>query len=161
LYFTAIQTGADYQLWISDGTAAGTKVIAPAVASVTAPTGQTSEFFMFDQDSSLYFAANYTSGGIELWKLKDTTGQSVGIASIAEASFALYPNPNNGTFTLQLDDANFTKGTLQVYDAVGRKVYEQQVNSRKETIRMQQPAGIYTVKLQLGDAVLTKQIVIE
>ena len=159
VYFYSGQfaTGYASDIYICDGTAAGTKAIAPANKKNNA------EIWMreFEYNNAMYFTAYYTTAsGEELWSLKDTTG-SAGISGIGTGSFGIYPNPNIGTFTLQLDDANFTTGTLQVYDAVGRKVHEQAVNSRKQTICMQQPAGIYTVKLQMGDAVLAKQIVIE
>ncbi|HLO70307.1 MAG TPA: ELWxxDGT repeat protein [Flavipsychrobacter sp.] len=159
LYFFSAPSSSGYasDIYISDGTAAGTKVIAPANKK------NNTQIWMraLEYNNALYLTANYTAAsGEELWSLKDTTG-SAGISAISSRGFTLSPNPNNGTFMLQLDDANFSTAVLQVYDAVGRKVYEQQVKSRKETIRLQQPAGIYTAKLQMDNAVLTKQLVIE
>ncbi len=162
LYFVASGSNIDHQLWQSDGTEAGTKIVAPSSTLVHSPLSAARQLFLYERDSALYFCAGYTSAGHELWSVNDTS-KSVGINTITHNafSFSLYPNPNNGTFTLVLDNTNFTTGSLQVYDALGRRIHEQAVTDKTQTIRLQQPAGNYWVKLQLDDAVLTKQLVVE
>ncbi|OSZ79146.1 hypothetical protein CAP35_13095 [Chitinophagaceae bacterium IBVUCB1] len=161
MYFTATDGVAGRQFWVTDGTAAGTKIIAPPIASISNPANG-STFFMYDKDSALYTSAYFTSAGRELWSLKDTTSYPNSISNVNNnTTFSLYPNPNKGTFTLQMDNTNFTTASLMVYDVVGKLVHQQAITSSTQTIALQQPAGIYMVKLQTGDAVLTKQVVIE
>ncbi|MDB5284975.1 MAG: hypothetical protein JWO06_4050 [Bacteroidota bacterium] len=56
------------------------------------------------------------------------------------ADVSVYPNPNNGVFALKISTASAVAGQLFVYDAVGRKLYEQALNI----------SGVYTTTLDLG-----------
>ncbi len=159
--FTALESNSVTRLYATDGTAAGTIMIKPPSVTQPATTTGPIDDCIIHTDGLLYLPAKFAANDAQLWRMIDTAYLTIASTAASVGEVKIYPNPNSGTFTLQSDDANFTTGVLQVYDAVGRKVYEQQVNSKKETIRMQQPAGIYTVKLQMGDAVLTKQVVIE
>jgi hypothetical protein len=61
-------------------------------------------------------------------------------------SIKVYPNPNNGVFTLQLN--NFRENTrVMLFNAIGQKVYEQTL--RGDTHRIELPnlqRGLYVVK---------------
>jgi len=159
LYFQAMKNPlGDYHLFRSDGTADGTISIAPGGSSVVAPFTQRNTPIVYN--TKLYFASKWT--GVtdnELWEM--TTFPMAINKAAYNNTFSLYPNPNNGTFTLTLDNNNFTTGSLQVYDVLGRRVHQQRITDKTQTIRLQQPAGNYWVKLQLDDAVLTRQVVVE
>lgn len=74
----------------------------------------------------------------------------------------IYPNPNNGTFTVQTTCADFKTAHIAVYDMMGRLVKSQSLVSGSETISLNNaPKGLYLIKLQVDDAVLTNQVVIE
>lgn len=166
LYFRAqIDTG-DMQLIRSDGTYAGSKVVRPPTATVQKDCAYffTSELFINPTDSAMYFAAEYTATGYELWKLKDTTGstQPGSVDNInSHSDFTLYPNPNNGTFTLELSKTNFKAASLQVYDITGRLCYHEPINNSKSTIKVNLMSGTYFVKLLVDDEVMTKKVMVE
>ncbi len=163
LYFRGqIDTG-DMQLLRSDGTYAGTKVVRPANATVQKNCAAwfTTQLFLNPADDAIYFAAEYTSTGYELWSLRDTT-TSVNIPGLHNnADFVLYPNPNNGTFTLAWDNTHFKNATVQVYDMMGRLCYSAPVTETNTVISMDKAPGIYIVKLQMDDVVLTKHITVQ
>jgi ELWxxDGT repeat protein len=161
LYFAADTAPGDRRLFISNGTTAGTYSIGPANALSNA-LGAGGFSGIAEYNGSLWFAAFYDSTRCaELWSVKDTMTYT-GIPNVnTNLDFKLYPNPNNGTFTLQLDNANFRNGTVTVYDVVGKEVYKSPITDSKSQINLNTAKGIYFVKLQLDDAVLTKRITIE
>lgn len=77
----------------------------------------------------------------------------------------LYPNPNNGTFTI--DSRNLKKAsTLSVYNAMGQAIYSSQLsaNSSASAVDMSNaPAGVYFYRVvtQNGDLVNQGKIVIQ
>lgn len=164
LYFTAQKINNDIQLWQSDGTDAGTKIVGPSVAPNANPVGNisASEFYLNPTDTTIYFSGNYNGDGEELWSMKDTSAPT-GINNTNAISFSIYPNPSDGIFTLQLENTDFQHGSITVYDVTGKLVYLkkeiQQIPIHK--VKVDAPKGIYLLKLQLDDAIQTKQIAIE
>ncbi|MBS1771440.1 MAG: T9SS type A sorting domain-containing protein [Bacteroidetes bacterium] len=73
----------------------------------------------------------------------------------------IYPNPNNGSFTIQIESVNFKDARITIYDLTGREVYQSSIRNQKSQITLNAPKGICMVKLQLDEAVLTKQVTIE
>ena len=164
LYFVASQCDLnDRQLWQSDGTGAGTTIITPPGGTLSSPAVMLKEYFTYKVDSSLYFNAHFDVYGEELWKITDTAWYpSKNIAGIETSpSFSLYPNPNDGTFTIQFDNQHVEKSNVAVYDVLGREVYQSPISNSRFQITLNQPKGIYLVKLQLDDAVLTKRVMVE
>ena len=84
--------------------------------------------------------------------------------TVVKNDFAIYPNPNNGTFEIQLvelaDDF-----TIQVYDNAGRIVYTKvntQTNSLTQTVNLENiSSGIYLVSLKNSKGTTTRKIVIQ
>lgn len=73
--------------------------------------------------------------------------------------FSLYPNPNNGQFTLKLGD-DVENALIEVYDMMGKRVFVQtNVISKLAIDVSDQPKGIYLVKVTIGDEVVNKKIV--
>ncbi len=163
LYFRAQISGGDQRLHRSDGTALGTQIVAPANSTKTNPLSLvfTTQLFVNPADSTLYLAAEFSGTGAELWSIKDTTG-SVSVNSLSnKTDFVLYPNPNNGTFMLALDNVHFKNATVQVYDITGRLCYSAPVTETHTPISIDNAQGIYLVRLQLDDAVLTKYVTVQ
>ncbi len=70
----------------------------------------------------------------------------------------VYPNPNNGQFTLNVTGAEAY--VVEVYDVMGKQVWNEQVQGTQQTIDLtQQPNGIYLVKVVVGDEALVQRIV--
>ncbi|WP_276134208.1 NosD domain-containing protein [Polluticoccus soli] len=77
------------------------------------------------------------------------------------AGIQIYPSPNNGTFTLQIDNSNFKKAAVQVYDMMGRECYKASITAPKSQITLNQAKGTYILKLRLDQTVVTKQLIVE
>jgi hypothetical protein len=72
--------------------------------------------------------------------------------------FSVFPNPNNGQFTLALSGET---GTIEIYNVLGEKVFLSEINKQKSWIDLSNhPHGIYFVKLCSGQNVVTKKIFI-
>ncbi len=78
--------------------------------------------------------------------------------------FAIYPNPNNGTFEIQLSELE-EAFVVQIYDNTGRIVYTKdfnQTNSSTQTVNLENvSSGIYLVSVKGANATITKKIVIQ
>lgn len=79
--------------------------------------------------------------------------------------FSIYPNPNNGHFTIQLND-EFSEGNISIVSYIGSKVYEQDIMVGQTTIEVQfdnfdLQSGMYYVIIQKGDSVETQKLILE
>lgn len=153
LYFVFSAAPFNEHLAVSDGTAAGTKKIAPPGANATDPMRSSHEFIVYHD--TLYFRAYFDAViGDELWAVVDTAHVPSGIRSPSPAAFNLYPNPSGGTFTLQWHEAPAAAATLQVFDMAGRKVHDRHIPAGTRSTVLQLghlPKGTYTLRLQTGD----------
>lgn len=83
-----------------------------------------------------------------------------------EVQLEIYPNPNQGQFTVNIDGMLGQGATLQVLNLLGAQVYEykQLAPDQAQTIRIeleQVPAGIYLLRLQHHDKMLIRKVVIQ
>jgi hypothetical protein len=80
-------------------------------------------------------------------------------------NFALYPNPNNGNFTVQFNSNSNNKINVVVHDIRGRKIMDKSyVNSglfNQELHLEKAQAGVYLVTINDGDHKTVKRIVIQ
>jgi len=76
---------------------------------------------------------------------------------------SIYPNPNNGTFELNVEGANESI-VITIFDSKGQTVYtssEVKTNSLVKTLDMSKASkGVYFVKVQSGVSITTKKLVI-
>lgn len=84
----------------------------------------------------------------------------VGIEEAPSSSFAMYPNPTDGMVTIQLDELA-TKGTLQVMDAQGRIVVQEQFSGLQTEFNLAGFSnGIYTVRLSSESSTSTQRLIL-
>lgn len=81
----------------------------------------------------------------------------------ATADFVIYPNPNNGSFSVQ--GSNLTgQYELIIYDIRGRKIYQRQpvLNGGNwvENIQLQPQAGMYLIELSGNEAKTVKKFMV-
>lgn len=71
----------------------------------------------------------------------------------------IYPNPNNGTFSI----SNLEKESyIEIYDVLGKKVHEQIINNNQLISMEKVSKGIYFAKIKSGDKVYkTEKIIVE
>lgn len=88
---------------------------------------------------------------------------SVGIGEISLSRLALFPNPNNGTFSIELPEGLAGTSHLSVLDVTGRTVAQRPVQGTgKLAIELPElPNGLYTVLLENNDNVFNGRISIQ
>ncbi|OFX56711.1 MAG: hypothetical protein A2046_00230 [Bacteroidetes bacterium GWA2_30_7] len=84
--------------------------------------------------------------------------------TIINNSIAIYPNPNNGNFILDIENADNKAISLHIYDISGRNVFNENFENKavfKKNINVSSlESGIYLVKISDGNIVNHKNIVI-
>jgi Secretion system C-terminal sorting domain len=81
------------------------------------------------------------------------------------ASLNVYPNPNNGSFTITAAELGAQPVQITVLNTLGQEVYAASVNTvageLNQNVALNLNAGIYIVKVAQGDKSSSKQIVIK
>ena len=87
----------------------------------------------------------------------------VGVENLNTNSVSLYPNPNNGHFTLTVASPSKETFVISIFNSLGIKIYESHdtVNGTlNKNINLNVSQGIYSIVLQNGNVHLEKKIVI-
>ncbi|MCK5789120.1 MAG: PKD domain-containing protein, partial [Chlamydiia bacterium] len=82
-----------------------------------------------------------------------------GIVEIGvELAAKLYPNPNDGNFTLEINDKGAHNIELHIYNTLGAQVYSDNINSAGKTTNLisidNLPTGVYYVHLNTKDDIV-------
>ncbi len=76
-----------------------------------------------------------------------------------QVSVSVFPNPSKGQFTLILAK---DKGTVEIYNMLGGKVYRSEIKNQKSEINLSnQPKGMYLITFYEGQKMRTEKIVIQ
>jgi uncharacterized delta-60 repeat protein len=103
-------------------------------------SGATSQSYTPTQNGSYYVVVTDSNGCVSF--SSTFVMNEVGVDEISAGAISLFPNPNNGTFTLQFEEA--ATGTLRVFDAQGRVVFADQINAQNAVnINLNAPAGMF------------------
>ena len=75
----------------------------------------------------------------------------------------LYPNPNNGTFTLKINSLTTENAKIEIYNELQQIVFEETISttSSKEIHLQNSSTGIYVVKVYDGEKQYFKKLIIE
>jgi hypothetical protein len=89
---------------------------------------------------------------------------TTGIENISnQNSFILYPNPSNGTFTVQLSGVN-SLSSIEIYNMFGEKIYTTKLNAIDTQIDLtNNPDGIYLYRVltETGGLISSGKMVIQ
>jgi hypothetical protein len=115
------------------------------------------------------FNDSYTSGEIKVYG-ENSSGSGPAspglLVSIQEAEYLIYPNPNNGAFTVSIASEYEKNYTIRIFNSLGRKVYE--VRDLKLTDGVFEmpidlrplPSGIYLIQFISEMDVESRKIII-
>ncbi len=84
-----------------------------------------------------------------------------GTDEVTENSFNLYPNPNNGQFTLV--NAQSMDGTLNIYNVVGQSILTRQLsNTSMLNINMtDKKSGVYVIQINTENGTWSERIIVQ
>src|SRR5690554_6334303 len=140
LYYVADSVEDDVRLYESDGTAAGTVLIEPTNTTQFAPLDAPLKPEFFEFKGYLYFSAEFTTIGMELYRLKSET--LVGVQTQEMIAFKAYPNPTKDILTITTEkNTSFT-----LLDMTGKVVMPFEVDQQKEISTAALAPGMYLLK---------------
>lgn len=84
----------------------------------------------------------------------------------AEEDMMIFPNPNDGVFTVQFDQTEKLKTKIEITDAQGKVVFSDKLGKfsgtyKKEFDLKEYGAGMYIVNIQQGDDIKSHKIVVK
>ena len=99
-------------------------------------------------------------------EMKDPAAPDAGRKENASTNtMEVYPNPSNGRITLAFDLPGKAKTDITITDMNGKIVYEEQlgenVGAYKKEIAINGGKGTYVVRVQKGDQLLVKQVIVQ
>lgn len=87
-----------------------------------------------------------------------------GIDNISlEYSISVYPNPNNGIFTIQPSLLTNDKWSVKIYNVTGEKVYDAVINEVEGDYKINlsnHPSGVYILSINMANQNFYKKIII-
>jgi PKD repeat protein len=84
---------------------------------------------------------------------------TVGILKLSEKSFKIFPNPNNGSFTIELDNPEMD-AAIEVFDVMGKLVRSVERVEKMTLVDLDVASGIYLVKVKNGEVVWMRKILV-
>ena len=88
----------------------------------------------------------------------DISQVTLSIADHKIEGFKIFPNPTNGSF-ITITTANNTPKNVQIFDMLGKKVIDKEVDSKLNISALQ--AGIYIVKVTENNLSATKRLIVK
>jgi len=99
-------------------------------------------------------------GDDRIVEIRPATAISSGPA-IEKSAFRIYPNPAEGNTRLTIP-GNFVGGTLQVFDAEGKKRFARAIRQTEETLQTDHlPAGVYIIRIQKDQQELARKMILK
>ncbi|MFA5533531.1 MAG: T9SS type A sorting domain-containing protein, partial [Mariniphaga sp.] len=76
--------------------------------------------------------------------------------------FKIFPNPTTGMFTIQLQNADYRKSEIAIFDLLGNRIYQQDYYSSGEyqVDLSEEPGGIYLIHCTSENKKCIKKLVI-
>ncbi|MGV3461472.1 MAG: reprolysin-like metallopeptidase [Flavobacterium sp.] len=116
---------------------------------------------------SLLVADGYAgnTGQILSWNLELCSEQAAGTEEVTMADLAVYPNPNNGNFTVSFTSGSGQDIKIGVYDMRGRQVMQKtyaNTGTFSGNINLDNvQAGVYLITVEDGAQRVTKKVVVQ
>ena len=99
-------------------------------------------------------------GEVEDYSLR-ILGSSLKATEFSENKFAIYPNPTNGNFTINLNSVLNSDANLEIYSINGQLIFKKEIKNNIEDVNFSASTGIYFVKITNNYITTTKKIIIK
>ncbi|MEY3442594.1 MAG: hypothetical protein RLZZ519_875, partial [Bacteroidota bacterium] len=89
-----------------------------------------------------------------------------GTEEALQTELGVFPNPNNGNFTVRFEGTEATTGTIELYDLTGKLVYatSNAVQSGINQVAVTTtglPRGMYALRMVSGEATWTSRVIVQ
>jgi len=85
----------------------------------------------------------------------------LGISSYDVGNFNIYPNPNQGVFTVDLSNMSMTDSAwIEVFNSHGQIIFQSKTSNSKMDVSLRQASGVYFVRITSGNQILNKKLLI-
>jgi PKD repeat protein len=84
---------------------------------------------------------------------------TVGILKLSEKSFKIFPNPNNGSFTIEMENPEMD-AAIEVFDVMGKLVKKVERVEKVTLVDLDVESGIYLVKVKNGGVIWMRKILV-
>ena len=120
---------------------------------------------LYSKDSNLYVGGYFTQvgGSIAANNIAMWGPGNVGINEINNKNdgVAIYPNPNNGTFTINLNK-EYKNIQMEITDVIGQVIYSSALKETAQTtMQLSVKSGIYFVEVKTEAGIMRKKLVKE
>ena len=105
-------------------------------------------------DGNVYFDLN------DNWITVKKVNYPAGIQTVQTENIRIYPNPNNGSFAIELPN-NIEHAHCEIVNNVGATVFTSSIKNKEEIFLQNIAKGIYFVKLTIDNQVIVKKVIIE
>jgi len=142
----------------------GTYKAVGTINSLISPTSNNGTWRLRARDTAAGNVGSITSWSVELCG-QTAVPLPLGVDNFGLSNFVVYPNPNNGSFTVSFNSETNSKIQVMVYDLRGRQVYANDfsntgVFSGNVNLNNVQK-GVYLLNVQDGNRKETRKIVVE
>jgi hypothetical protein len=80
-------------------------------------------------------------------------------SGVLSSEFVVYPNPNNGDFTISLTGSN-KNPSVEIYNTIGKLVYKDVLTAEKNNFNTNLAAGIYFINvIDNGKVIATRKLI--
>ncbi len=108
---------------------------------------------------------NQDGGSLTNWSLNVCSTAPLAVNENLFQDFAIYPNPNNGNFTVMFNTVSSENVNVDVYDMRGRQIYKNEFTNSgafNQNINLDNvQAGVYLVLVTNGESKIVKRVIIE
>ena len=150
--FSADFSGKGTEVWKSDGTDAGTSLLADIEPGFN---GSFPEAYVLI-DGNLFFSATTSSNGREIYKIDISTGTKELL--FTNDLIKVYPNPTNDRLNLELLKDN-TNIQVELYDNIGNKINSINTNNNYSSSLNDLPKGLYILKINNGEYIQIEKLI--
>ncbi len=109
--------------------------------------------------TALYNVAGMDANGcVNISNITVTVSACTGINNVSEniAQFVVYPNPNNGDFTISVTGLDKTP-SIEIYNTIGKLVFKDVLTTEKNSFNTNLAAGIYFINIIENNKVIATQ----
>ena len=113
-----------------------------------------------EDETNISPCGTYTYGETEDYKIYVFDPLAVSESDLFDIN--VYPNPNEGSFTVDLRKLNTTESIqIELFTINGQLVYQKNISENLYTINTNETTGIYFLRLTSGAQVINKKILIK